>query len=854
MTALARLRVTTEARTAEDAHLGADGLHPKNAAMKARLLAAPHALCMERARFFTESWQATEGLHPSTRAALALRRVLERMSVRIDEDELLVGNRSSRPIAPPLAPERGDFTFVFEHLFDELVRYGYRCSAEDRALLFDVIIPAWRGRTVREAKLAALRQHGLASTLDLSPSAFVRRLRAFGLARLARLVARDDEGALALLARLPRLLGAVRAGAADNLKGRGRCTDTQAHIVLGHKNVLAKGFAGIRADAIARRAAHVTDDQRAFLDAVVLTCDAVRAFADRFVAEAGAGARRVASEDPARAAELADIAERCARVPWLPPRTFAEALQAVWFTQNVAIISYGAGSGITPGRLDQLLIRYYRADRARGTLTRAHALRLLEELIIKLNDNVVIWPNIAGAELNHLGTDIENITVGGVDRNGDDATNELSWLFIEAIENTNLATTASFRVSPNSPRAWVRRVAQMLTTTGAPAFLNDECAIAALVNDGVELADARDYCLVGCVEPAGNGDTFGATGGTKVYFPSALDMVLHRGRTTFFGNRDGPDTGDPRRFSSFDQLLDAFFAQLELMVNTAVDATNLRDAIWAERFHNPLISCTIDGCIEGARDMTEGGARYSFGAVGGAGLGTVVDSLVTMRRLIFEQRSLTMGALLDALAVDFRGHEELRSRLCSGPRFGVDDLSTDELARLVVERFCAMVRRRRTIHGGPFKASLISYGLNAYEGALEPATPDGRHAGAPLSNSMSPSNGAERRGPTAALCSVARIDQTQIGFGNSVNLRLPVGLVQSDVGPDAVAALVRGYFAQGGFHVQFNAVDVATLRAAQERPHDFPDLIVRVSGYAAYFARLGRQVQDDIIGRLELTP
>lgn len=827
-------------------------LHPKNAAMKARLLSAEHAICTERARFATEVYATTEGMHPSLRAALSLRRVLEKMTVRIDDDELLVGNRSSRPIAPPIAPERGDFTFVFQHLFRELESFGYRISPEDRAHLFDEVIPAWRGKTVRDAKVAALEQHGLSSRLNLSPRELRRKLRAFGPRALVRLVAGQDESAARLLRRLPRLLRAVRAGANDNLKGRGRCTDTQAHIVLGHKNVLARGFCGIRDDALARRAHGANDGERAFLDSVVMVCEAMHAFSLRFAALARQQA--AAHTDPARQRELSAIAETCERVPWQAPRTFAEAVQALWFTQNAAIISYGAGSGITPGRVDQLLFPFYAADVAAGTLTREHALRLLEELIIKLNDNVVIWPNLGGVELNHLGSDIENITIGGVDREGNDATNELSWLFIEAIENTNLATTASFRISPKSPPEFVRRVAAMLPKTSAPAFLNDDTAVAALVQDGYSVQDARDYCLVGCVEPSGNADTFGATGGTKVYFPTALDMVFHRGRTTFFGNQDGPDTGDPRAFTSFDQLLAAFFTQLEGMVENATKATNLRDGIWAERFHNPLISSTIDGCIESARDMTTGGARYSFGAVGGGGLGTVVDSLATVRAMVFEERTLTMDALLVALERNFEGDEALRQRMRAGPRFGNDDPRTDELARLLVERFCAMVRAQPTIHGGHFKASLISYGLNAYEGALEPATPDGRHAGAPLSNSMSPSNGAERKGPTAVLRSLSQIDQTKIGYGNSLNLRLPVGIFDSAPGVDSVANLVRAYFRMGGFHVQFNAVDAATLRAAQRDPAAYADLIVRVSGYSAYFARLGKQIQDDIIARSELSP
>ncbi len=824
-------------------------LHPNNAAQKARLLAAPHTLCLERARAFTQVYRETKGQHPSLQAAKALARTFETMTVRLEPDELLVGNRASRPIAPPLAPERGDFTFVFRHLMQDLEAFGYRVTPEDKRILFEEIIPAWDGHTVRDEKVAAFEAHGLASTLNTSPRELLRKLRAFGPRALARLAAPRGGP---LLRRLPRLLGAVKAGARDNLKGRGRCTDTQAHIVPGHKNVLALGFGGIRANAMDRMQQGCTPDQQAFLEAVVLTCDAMRAFALRFSALARDQA--ASCKDEARQAQLWTIAANCERVPWLPPQSFAQAVQALWFTQNAAIISYGAGSGITPGRVDQLLYPFYQADLASGAITPDQALRLLEELIIKLNDNVVIWPNIGGVELNHLGSDVENITLGGVDEHGQDATNALTWLFMQAIENTNLATTASFRVSPNSPHAYVRRVVEMHRKTNAPAFINDETAIAALVKDGYALAQARQYCLVGCVEPSGNGDTFGATGGTKVYFPTALDLVFHRGRTSFFGNQDGPDTGNPATFQTFDALLDAFFRQLEVMVAQVTQATRLRDAIWAQRFHNPLISSTMDGCIENARDMTAGGARHSFGAVGGGGLATAVDSLAAVRAVVFEQRAASMDAVVAALACNFRGHDALRQKLAAAPRFGNGDPAVDELAARVVQRFCQMVRQEPTVTGGHFKASLISYGLNVYEGALEPATPDGRGAGEPLSNSMSPSNGAERQGPTAALLSLARIDQTEIGYGNSVNMRLPIGLLSSDKGVDSVVGLLRTYFAKGGFHVQFNAVDGDTLRAAQRHPDQHPDLIVRVSGYSAYFTRLGRRIQDDIIARVELAP
>jgi pyruvate-formate lyase len=835
-------------------------LHPKNAAQKARLLTAEHWLCMERARYYTEVHRETVGQHPSLRAARALERVFAKMTVRIEPDELLVGNRSSKLIAPPIAPERGDFTFIFKHLFGELQRFGYRITPEDERLLFGELIPYWQGKTVRDAKIAAFREHGLASELDVSPGEVRRKLRSFGLRPLLRLVADDPEPGASrleralqggrLLARLPGLIRAVRAGSGDNLKGRGRCTDTQAHIVLGHKNVLQKGFSGIAAEARARRDLATSEDERAFLEGVAITSEAMRRFSERFATLARAEAAKTA--DVERKAELLVIAETCTRVPWLPPETFAEAVQSLWFTQNAAIISYGAGSGITPGRVDQLLLPHYERDLARGALTPEHTRRLLEELVIKLNNNVVIWPNIGGVRLNHLGSDVENITLGGVDVHGDDATNALTWLLIEAITSTSLATTASFRVSKKSPPEFVRRVVAIHRKTSSPAFLCDETAIAAMRRDGYSEAAARDYCLVGCVEPSGNGDTYGATGGSKVYFPTALDLVWNRGRTSFFGGRDGADTGDPAAMTRFEDVLAAFYVQLGAMVTGVTRATNLRDAIWAERFHNPLISSTIDGCIARGRDMTAGGADYNFGAVGGGGLATAVDSLAAIRSSVFERRLVTMKELEGALATDFRGREWLRKTLADAPRFGNDIVSVDSLAADVVARFCAMVTAEKTACGGHYKASLISYGLNVYEGALEPASANGRHAGEPLSNSMSPSNGAERRGPTAAMSSLARIDQTLIGYGNSVNMRLPVGILASDKGVENVALLVRGYFAKGGFHVQFNTVDTKTLRAAQARPADYQDLIVRVSGYSAYFTRLGRRIQDDIIERAEL--
>jgi pyruvate formate-lyase/glycerol dehydratase family glycyl radical enzyme len=832
-------------------------LDSRNQQQKDALLHADHWLCMERAKWYTDTYKANEGEHPSLVAAKALRETLKHMTIDISPVELLVGNRSSQLIAPPFAPEKGDFTFLFKYRLPELKKFGYNISKEDEDLLFKEIIPYWEGKTVREQKVKQFIENGLNSEINFKDRL---KFKAFGLPAILNLLLARNEGTstwkrigqiIELLFHLPRNLKAMKAGTQDNIIGRGRCIDTQAHIVVGHKNVLQLGFKGIYGQASDRIASASNDGEKSFLEGVMIVAQAMRDFSLRF----SSLAREKANQnglDAIRSQELLMIAEICENVPWNPPSSFHDALQAMWFTQNAIIISYGAGSGITPGRVDQLLYPFYQADISRGNITRDDALHLIEEFVIKINNNVVIWPNIAGTNLNHLGSDIENITIGGVNRDGNDATNELSYLFIEAIKNTKLATTASFRFSSKSPGQFVQDVLDLHRYTNGPALFNDDISVKMMENDGYAIEDARDYCLVGCVEPSGNGDTFGATGGTKIYLPTVLDLVINRGKTSFFGNVDTADTGDPEKFATFVEFMNAYYAQMQHIVTAATKATCLRDTIWATRFHNPLISCTIDGCIENAKDMTTGGASYNFNSLGAGGLATTVDSLAAIKKFVFDDRSITMKALVHALQTNFKGNEELRLKLTHGPKFGNDDDLIDSIAVDIVNKFCAMCKKERTINGGHFKASFISYGLNVYEGALEPATPDGRKATAPVSNSMSPSNGAEMHGPTAVFNSLAKIDQTAIGYGNSLNMKFPRYLLD-EKGLDRMRNLVLVYFKKGGFHVQFNVIDAAMLKDAQAHPGNYEDLIVRVSGYSAYFTRLGKTIQDDLINRVEFT-
>lgn len=827
------------------------GLHAKNVAQKERLLNAEHWLCMERAKFYTDSFRETEGELPSTRVAKALRNTFENMTIKIYPEELLVGNRSSEDIAPPIAAERGDFNFVFKYLLSDLKKFGYHISKEHEKMFFKEIYPYWSGKTVREMKLELFEEAGLTSQLQFN----LKRIKeAFGLSTFIHLVLDEDSKfseKLKFLSQLPTKIKAIKGGTADNIKGRGRCTDTQAHIVVGYKNIFKYGFKGIKTRAQERLKTVDNESERNFLEGVIITCDAMKDFSLRFSQLAS---EMVNEEDnDERKNELLKIAKTCNQVPWNPPETFYEALQSLWFIQNAAIISYGAGSGITPGRVDQLLYPYYKEDLKRNLISPEEVMRLIEEFIIKINNNVVIWPNIAGVRLNHLGSDIENITIGGLGRDGKDSTNELSYLFIEAIKNTNLATSVSFRFSKKSPENYVKKVLEIHRYTNSPALFNDEVIIPAMIRDGYTEEAARDYCIVGCVEPSGNGDTFGATGGSKLYFPSILDLVFNRGKTSFFGTQDTEDTGNPIDFKNFEEFMNAFYTQLGYIVDTVAEAGNIRDGIWAEHFHNPLISCTIDGCIENAKDMTQGGADYQFHAIGGGGVGTTVDSLAAIKKFVFDEKKITMSELVTALQTNFKENEPLRQLLSNGPKYGNDNDYVDSIAVEMIEKFCDMVYNKQLTLGGHYKASFSSYGLNVYEGALEPATPDGRMAGAAVSNGISPCNRSEINGPTAALNSVAKIDHTKAGYGDALNLRLPNFVVTTDNGLEIFKNLVETYFEKGGFHIQINTMGSKCLCEAQLHPENYADLIVRVTGYAAYFTRLGKKIQEDIIDRIEFS-
>lgn len=827
--------------------------HPRSRTeqLRQRILSAPYEICIERARYYTQAYRATEGLHPALRSAKALARTLDCMSIYILDEERIVGNRSSKLVGAVLPVERGEMNVVLKMELDALQRRPQKpfvISEADKKELLEEIFPYWEGKTVRDLRAArwAPRLEGLAMRHDVRSIA--ARYRAMGARQMLRLIKTYGSNR--------RRLRTGRKEITLNNPGLVmNIFDDQGHLVLGHKNVIAIGFRGIKERAEAKRGDLLKDgrdkDGIAFLDAVILCCDAVRDFALRFASEAERLASRTG--DPARRHELETIARHCRKVPYEPPEGFHEAVQFLWFTQVVALIAYGMGGIFAIGRPDQYLCPYYEKDIAAGRIDRETALGLVEELLIKLSYNLLVLPSYAKETASELGADNQAVTLGGVDRRGDDAANPLTYLFLDAVRNIrNMSNSISIRVHKAATDEYWSKVAEVISSTCGPALYADEVVIPALVGCGYTLEDARDYAIIGCVEPTSEGNTFGCTSGNDISLVGALEMVFNRGRIRMSGAPIGPDTGDPAAFRTFEEFWDAYKRQVKACVDLIVEGVSIKDRVYAERYPCPYVSSFLDGCIERARDMTQGGARYTFGSVSARGLATAADSLTALRKLVYQERRISMGELKSALDRNYRGTEPLRQMLLRGaPKYGNDNDEADEMAKELAAFFCEVVSGHTNIHGGRFRPSFFSYGMHVYEGSLLGATPDGRRAGEPISNSLSPSNGAERNGPTAVLLSAAKIDHTKISNGSSLNLKLNPSLLRTEEGRRRLVALLKTYFGLGGMHVQLNVVSTQTLREAQLRPDWYQDLVVRVSGYSAYFVDLGKAIQDDIIARTE---
>jgi pyruvate formate-lyase/glycerol dehydratase family glycyl radical enzyme len=773
--------------------------------IKERLRQTTPQICSDRARLITAAYKETENEYMVMRRAKALDKILREMTIYISPDEPIVGNLASAPLAAPLFPEVwADWIEQDLDTFPTRDQDPFDVSDKVRKELSEAL-PYWKGRSMSEV--------------------FFQRLPEDIYDAMKTKVIRIKEG------------GGI------------------GHQLINAPIVLDTGLIGIK-DRIHTQIKKIDLAQPGayrkytFYQALLLTCGAVIEYAHRYAREA----RRLASSatDSDEIERLQRIAETCERVPLHPAQTFYDALQVVSFLTMIAHVDQ-SGTGITIGRLDQFLFPFYQRDLANGQLTQDEAQELLDCLWLKLqdpnicrsNEAVPIWP---GYELNLA------ITIGGQTEDGQDATNDLTYMCLESEARIHMRQPQLImRVHENTPDdLWMKAVEVIRLGGGKPSLVSDRINMEALLRLGVPKEEVLGYSVIGCAEPV-------VTGGrillrwSFVSLAKVLELTLYDGVDPRTGVRVGLSTGHAKSFSSYDDFYAAFQQQLSHFVSyCAVVVNGVADPLVSEQMPHPFFSITTPDCIEKGLDISEGGARYDWTVVWPIGLATAGNSLAAIKKFVFEEKKISMEDLLDALEANFEGHVRVQRMLLNSPKFGNDDDYADPITATVAEDFYDYVETYRTARGGKFTSGYITVGINVSYGRFVAATPDGRRAGEPLSDGMSPAQGTEVQGPTASFKSVGKLELYRAGSGGILNEKYNPSVLTKESDVQKFIELNRVFMNNlGGMQVQYNVVSADTLRDAQAHPEKYPDLLVRVVGYSAYFTELSRQVQDDIIARSE---
>jgi len=589
-------------------------------------------------------------------------------------------------------------------------------------------------------------------------------------------------------------------------------------------------------------------DKREQLKAMDICADALIHFAQRHAEKAQGLA--LEERDPRRKAELERIAQICSHVPARAPRDLWEALQYYWLVHLGVTTELNPWDAFSPGRLDQHLYPFYVQGLEEGTLTRHQAEELLQCLWIKFN-NQPAPPKVGvtAAESNTY-NDFAQINLGGLRRDGTDGVNDVTYLILDVLEQMRLLQpSSSVHVSKKSPDRFLKRAAEVIRTGfGQPSVFNSDVVIQEMIRVGKSILDARDGGTSGCVETGAFGkENYNLSG--YLNMPKVLEITLNNGVDPRTGRSVGLQTDDPTQFGSFEELFAAYNRQLNHFVEIKVRGNNVIERLYAKYLPVPFLSLLIDDCVARGRDYHDGGARYNTTYIQGVGIGTMADALTAIRWHVIDRQTLSMEELLTMLRDDFRGHERLHQMLLNKtPKYGNDDDYADDLMVAVFDAYFDAIEGLRNTRGGTYHINLLPTTVHVYFGSVVGATPDGRKAGKPLSEGVSPVQGADRQGPTAVVKSVTKMDHVRTG-GTLLNQKFSPQLLADAEGLDKFVKLIRTYFKLDGHHVQFNVVDARTLRAAQELPEEHRDLIVRVAGYSDYFCDIGRALQDEIIAR-----
>lgn len=807
----------------------------------------------ERAVLLTESYQKTEDLPIIKRRALAFAHILKHIPITIRPGELIVGSATKAPRSCQVFPE-----YSYEWLeaeFDTIEKRSadpFYISEENKEILRK-IYPYWKGKTTSELATAYMAPEAI---LAIEHNIFTPGNYFYN--------------------------------------GIG-------HVTVDYDKILRIGYRGLMQEAAQELAQiHVYDADYAkkheFLEAVIICCQAVIDYARRYARLAAEQAEKCG--DPARKAELLQIAKNCENVPEKPASSFMEACQTFWFIQMLLQME-SSGHSISPGRFDQYMYPYYKKDIENGTLTREFAQELMDCIWVKLNDlnkvrDAASAEGFAGYSL------FQNLCAGGQTKEGLDATNDLSYMCIQASMHTQLPQPSfSVRIWNGTPDEFIFKCAELTRTgVGLPAYYNDEVIIPALMSRGLTLEDARDYNIIGCVEPQKAAKTDGWHDAAFFNMCRPLELVFSNGYDK--GESISIQTGDVESMRTFDEFYDAYKRQMQYNIGLLVNADNAIDVAHGERCPLPFQSSMVEDCIHRGKSMQEGGAVYNFTGPQGFGIANMTDALYAIKTLVFEEKKATLADFKEAMQHNFgygltpeaaqeateevveqlvqdgknvseeqieriftmflegistpaekEKYQKLRDMIDQVPKYGNDIPEVDLFARDVAYVYTRELEKYKNPRGGMYQAGLYPVSANVPLGNQTGATPDGRLANTPVADGVGPCSGKDTNGPTSAANSVAKLDHGIASNGTLYNQKFHPSALRGQEGLQKFAAYIRAFFDQKGMHMQFNVVSRETLLDAQKHPENYKNLVVRVAGYSALFTTLSKSLQDDIINRTE---
>ena len=767
----------------------------------------PTTLSIERALIETAFYKENYGTMPiAVLRARNFYEICKKKTLYIGDDELIVGERGPLPKAVPTFPELTCHSVEDLHTLNERELQRYTISQEDIDTYEREVIPYWKGKTQRERIFNHVSKEWEEAYHAGVFTEFMEQRAAGHTAMDGKMY---HEGLLDVKARIEKKIASL-----DYIY------DPEA-----------------------------TDKQQE-LEAMAISCDAAILFAERHAELAEQMAAK--EQNPQRKAELEKIADVCHWVPAHAPRDLWEAIQMYWFVHLGTVTELNGWDSMNPGHIDQHLFPFYQKGIADGTLTRDKAKELISCLWIKFNNQPA--PPKVGVTALESGTynDFTNINIGGVDRNGNSATNEISYMILEIQEELHeLQPGLSIHIAENTPDEFLLAGIKVIRQGhGYPSIFNPDTYVKEMVRAGKSLEDAREGGCSGCIEVGAFGkEAYLLTGYLNT--PKILEITLNNGIDPETGKKLGLETGDPRTFKTFEELYEAWHKQMVYFVNLKLSVNNYIERMFSLYAPATFLSLYIDDCIEKGKDYYSGGARYNTTYIQCTGLGTITDCFTTLKKHVFEEGKYTMDEILKAVAKNWEGEEKMRQYIRNHtPFFGNDDAYADTIAVRVYDDLVKAIEGRPNTRGGKTELNMLSTTCHNYFGSVCGATPNGRMAHFAISDGTSPAHGSDSHGPTAVIKSLGKLDQTKSG-GTLLNVRFVPALLKREEDQKKLGSLIRTYFKFGGHHIQFNIVDTATLYDAQKHPDEYKDLLVRVAGYSDYFNDMTEQLQNEIIARTE---